>query len=113
MSQPRSRAEGARNLCQMRKAELMKHAEGPIGNNVYRSMEEVRRACAERAQSLAGPVVGGVDALPQPAPSPSHPSAKACATAREHDPDRKAKNRRQARERGQRRALQEHDSARG
>ena len=52
-------AEGARNLRHMRKAELMEHAaglgvntrrRGPDGkNNVYRSMEEVRRDCAERA----------------------------------------------------------------
>ena len=29
MSQPISQAQGARNLCEMRKSELMKHAAGP------------------------------------------------------------------------------------
>ena len=49
----------------MRKLELMKYAvgigvetrrRGPDGKkNLYRPVEEVRRECEERAQSLAGP----------------------------------------------------------
>ena len=55
----------ARNVSDMRKTELMEYAKGlgvetrrrgPDGkNNLYRSVEDVRRHCAERAQSLAGP----------------------------------------------------------
>ena len=52
-----------------------------MGNeNLYRSMEEVRRDCAVRAQSLAGllqfaEVAAATCGLPQPASAPPHPGS--------------------------------------
>ena len=96
-------------MCRMRKAEFMKHAQGPDGKHVYRSMEEVRRDGAGRAQSLAGPLVRGAIS-PGTCASAATPRMARVQNlkrmARGHGPQR------QAREHGPKRKARAHDPKR-